>query len=202
LASSISTMPPAFGEATLRDYPWWIMLVEGLAAVVVGIFLFTNPVATTVTIVWFVALYWVITGLFSLASLFWDRAQWGWRVFWGVISIAAGWFILTDLFVGTATLLFVYVIIIAVQGIILGGVQIAQAIKGAGWGRGALGALSVFFGLLLLVWNWKVIVVLPWVFGLFAVLFGGLAIIASFMLRKAQKAPLVMETVEQSETAA
>jgi uncharacterized membrane protein HdeD (DUF308 family) len=162
------------------------MLIEGLAAIVVGILLFTNPAATTVTIVWFIAVYWVVTGIISVVSLLWDRTQWGWRLAWGIISIMAGWFILTDLIVGTAALLFIYVIILAIQGIILGGVQLVQASQGAGWGRGALGVLSILFGFLLLAWNWQVVVVLPWVFGVFAVGLGILTVIASFMLRRAQ----------------
>jgi uncharacterized membrane protein HdeD (DUF308 family) len=186
MADTAVATPSAFGTATARDFPWWMMLIEGIAALILGIFFFTNPVATTVTVVWFVALYWVITGVIQVVSLFWDRTQWGWKLAWGIISILAGWFVLTDILVGTAALLFIYVIIIAVQGIILGIVQIAQATKGAGWGRGVLGGLSIFFGILLLAWNWKVVVVLPWVFGIFAVIGGIAAIFASFQLRKAQ----------------
>ena len=186
MADTAAATPPAFGTATAKDFPWWVMLVEGLAAIVVGILLFTNPAATTVTIVWFIAVYWIVTGIISVASLFWDRTQWGWRLAWGIISIMAGWFILTDLIVGTAALLFIYVIILAIQGIILGVVQLVQASQGAGWGRGALGVLSILFGFLLLAWNWKVVVVLPWVFGVFAMGIGILAVVASFMLRQAQ----------------
>ena len=186
MADTAVATPPAFGKATAASFPWWVMLIEGLAAIVVGIFLFTNPAATTVTLVWFIALYWVITGIISVVSLFWDRTQWGWRLAWGVISIMAGWFILTDLFVGTAALLFIYVIIIAIQGIIAGAVQIVQAAQGAGWGRGALGVLSLVLGCLLLAWNWKVVLVLPWVFGVFAVAGGLAAVVASFALRNAQ----------------
>jgi uncharacterized membrane protein HdeD (DUF308 family) len=186
MADTAVATPPAFGGATAKDFPWWLMLVEGLAAIVLGILLFTNPAATTVTIVWFIALYWVVTGVISIVSLLWDRTQWGWKLVWGLISILAGWFILTDLIIGTAALLFIYVIIIAIQGIILGFVQLVQAFQGAGWGRGALGALSIVFGFLLLAWNWKVVFVLPWVFGVFAVGLGLVAVVGSFVLRKEQ----------------
>jgi uncharacterized membrane protein HdeD (DUF308 family) len=188
MAETAVATQPAFGEATTRDFPWWLMLIEGLAAIVLGVFLFTNPAATTVTIVWFIAMYWIVTGILSIVSLVWDRTQWGWRLAWGIISILAGWFIVTDLLVGTAALLFIYVIILAVQGIMLGIVQVVQATRGAGWGRGVLGGLSIVFGLLLLAWNWKVVLVLPWVFGVFAVAGGLLAVVGSFMLRSAQKA--------------
>jgi uncharacterized membrane protein HdeD (DUF308 family) len=196
LAESISTMPDAFGAATLRDYPWWVMLVEGIAAVILGGFLFMNPVATTVTIVWFIAIYWVVTGLFSLISLFWDRSQWGWRLVWGIISVLAGWFIITDLLIGAFALLWIWVIIIAVQGIIVGVVQLIAAFKGGGWGRGALGALSLLIGVVLLAKSYIAVLALPYVAGALALIFGVLAIVGAFGLRKAQKAPLVMETVE------
>jgi uncharacterized membrane protein HdeD (DUF308 family) len=193
MADSLIGTPAAFGTATARDFPWWVMLIESLAAVALGIFLFMNPVATVVTVVWFIAIYWVVTGIISVASLFWDRTQWGWRLAWGIISILAGWFILEDLLVGAFALLWIWVIIIAVQGIILGIVQIVAATKGAGWGRGALGALSLLIGILLLARSGLATLALPYVLGAIAVLLGLVGIIGSFALRKAQKAPLVVE---------
>ena len=47
-------------------------------------------------LVWFIALYWVVTGVISIVSLLWDRTQWGWKLIWGLISVLAGWFILTE----------------------------------------------------------------------------------------------------------
>ena len=190
MANPISTMPPAFGSATLRDYPWWVLLVEGIAAVVLGVFMFMNPVATTETIVLVIAVYWIISGIVSLVSLLWDRSQWGWRLVWGVISVAAGWFIVTDLTVGALTLLWVYVIILGVQGIFLGIAQLVSAAKGGGWGRGALGALSLLIGVLLLSRSYIAAFALPLVFGALGILFGAVAIVGSFVLRKAQNAPL------------
>ena len=186
MADTAVATQPAFGRAAEPTFPWWLMLIEGLAAIVLGVLLFANPIATIVTIVWFVAVYWVITGILSIVSLFWDRTQWGWRLTWGIISVLAGWFILTDLFVGAFALMWIWIIIIAIQGIILGVIQLVQAFQGAGWGRGALGLLSLLIGVVLLARSGLAVIALPYVVGALAVVLGIVAVIGSFMLRKAQ----------------
>lgn len=179
--------PPAFGAAEAGAFPWWVMLIEGIAALILGVFFFMTPAVTTLTVAWFIALYWVITGVISVISLFWDRTQWGWKLFWGIISIVAGWYLLGNLILGTAILLWVYVLILGFQGLIIGIVQIVQAFQGAGWGRGILGAISLLLGGWIVYLAFQkpgVIGVLPWVFGFFAVVGGIAAIVFSFQLRK------------------
>jgi uncharacterized membrane protein HdeD (DUF308 family) len=176
--------PPAFGAGDAAAFPWWVMLLEGIAALLLGILLFVYPGVTTVTAVWFIALYWVITGVIALVSLYWDRTQWGWKVFWGIVSIAAGWFILTNPIIGAGTLLWAFALILGIQGILLGVVQVVAAFQGAGWGRGVLGVISFLFGALILMYVWQAALVIPWVFGIFAVIGGFAAIFYSFQLRK------------------
>jgi uncharacterized membrane protein HdeD (DUF308 family) len=176
--------PPAFGAGDAGAFPWWVMLLEGIAALLLGILLFVYPAVTTIVAVWFIALYWVLTGVIALVSLFWDRTQWGWKIFWGLISVAAGWFILTNPIIGAGTLLWAFALILGIQGLILGVVQIVAAFQGAGWGRGALGAISLLFGVLILTRLWTAALVIPWVFAIFAVIGGIAAIVFSFQLRK------------------
>jgi uncharacterized membrane protein HdeD (DUF308 family) len=176
--------PPAFGAGDAAAFPWWVMLLEGIVALVLGILLFMYPGVTAVVAIWFVALYWVITGIITLASIFWDRTQWGWKLFWGVISIAAGWFIMTNPIIGAGTFLWTFALILGIQGLILGVVQVVAAFQGAGWGRGVLGAISMLFGVLILMYLWQAALVLPWIFGIFAVAGGLAAIFFSFQLRK------------------
>jgi uncharacterized membrane protein HdeD (DUF308 family) len=79
----------------------------------------------------------------------------------------------------------VYVVILGIQGIILGGASLVMAFRGGGWGTGVLGALSILLGLVLLLNPLFIgIAVLPFVLGAFALLGGILAIVAAFMMRK------------------
>jgi uncharacterized membrane protein HdeD (DUF308 family) len=179
--------PPAFGAGDAAAFPWWVMLLEGIALLILGIMFFTSPALTTAVAIWFVALYWVITGVVALVSLFWDRTQWGWKLVWGVISVMAGWYVLTNIIAGAVLLLWVYMLILGIQGLIMGVVELVQGFQGAGWGRGVLGAINLLFGGVLVYWafnNPAVIGIFPFVFGIFAVIGGIAAIVFSFQLRK------------------
>jgi uncharacterized membrane protein HdeD (DUF308 family) len=179
--------PPAFGAGDAGAFPWWVMLIEGIAALLLGIMFFTNPAATTGVVIWFLALYWVLTGVIAVVSLFWDRTQWGWKLFWGIVSIMAGWYVLTNLLAGALLILWVSLLILGIQGLVIGIVEIVQAFQGAGWGRGVLGAINLLFGVLLTYWAFNkpaVISVFPYVFGAFAIVGGIAAIVFSFQLRK------------------
>ena len=105
-------------DAKPVQMPWWIPLVQGIATVIIGILLWTNPVQTATTLVMFLAIYWIVTGVISLLRLFVDRSHWGWKVFNGLLGILAGWALLRLDNVGAAMLFgWTVVIILAIQGI-------------------------------------------------------------------------------------
>jgi uncharacterized membrane protein HdeD (DUF308 family) len=75
------------------------------------------------------------------------------------------------------------IIILGIQGLIYGGVSIYQAFKGAGWGVGILGVVSVIFGIYLLANIGASTFVLPWVLGILAIVGGVIAIVMAFRQR-------------------
>ncbi|MBK7916550.1 MAG: DUF308 domain-containing protein [Chloroflexi bacterium] len=77
----------------------------------------------------------------------------------------------------------VIVIILGIEGIMIGVINIIQAFKGGGWGVGLLGVLSIIFGMILLSNSWIATFSLPLVMGVFAIIMGIVAIAASFRLR-------------------
>src|SRR3954471_2238678 len=70
--------------------PWWLMLLEGIALVLIGIMLFTDTDQTVFTLVLFIGIWWFVSGIFDLVSLFMDRTQWGWKLASGILGIIAG----------------------------------------------------------------------------------------------------------------
>ena len=166
--------------------PWWIVLIQGIAAMIIGVLLLTNPLQTAAIIVWSVGLYWVITGVISLVRIFTDRGHTFWKLFSGIIGILAGWFLMTNVGDGAVVLFGVTVIIVlAIQGIIMGIVGLIEAFQGGGWGPGILGSISIIIGILLLGSPLGYAAVLPWVIGIFAIVGGIFAVIMAFRLRKA-----------------
>ncbi|MEI7815422.1 MAG: DUF308 domain-containing protein [Coriobacteriia bacterium] len=173
-------------SAAKSVYPWWAVLIQGIAAVVIGGLLMLQPAATTVVLVLFFGWWWLISGVFELGSLFVDRTAWGWRVFTGLLSIVAGGFIIGNTLLGAVAFLAAATLILGINGMLIGVVDIIKASQGAGWGKGLLGALSLVVGAYIAFNFEKFMIVLPWVWGLFAAAFGIGAIIMSFQIKKAQ----------------
>ena len=72
------------------------LLFAGIVSLILGILLFTQTGATLSVVMLLVGLSWFIWGIFSLLSIFIDKKEWGWRLFGGVIGIAAGWLVLSN----------------------------------------------------------------------------------------------------------
>lgn len=163
--------------------PWWLVLIEGIALLILGVLLLANPGMTTLILVQFVGLYWLIAGIFKIISIFMDSSMWGWKLVGGIIGIIAGILVLqhplwSPFVVGGAL-----VIILGIQGIIIGIVGLVQAFKGAGWGAGVLGVISILIGILFLANIFMFTVSLPWAIAILALIGGVLAIVAAFKLK-------------------
>src|SRR5262245_34092254 len=132
---------------------WWILLIEGIAAIIVGILLFTDTDQTVFTLVLFLGIWWFIGGIIDLITLFFDRTRWGWRLFSGILGIVAGLVIIRHpmwaALLVPATLSWV----IGIFGIVIGVMEIIRAFQGEGWGTGILGVISVVLGLFLVSTN-------------------------------------------------
>jgi uncharacterized membrane protein HdeD (DUF308 family) len=132
-----------------------------------------------------VGIYWLIAGIFRIISIFIDSTLWGWKLFAGAIGIIAGVIILQHPIGGGFAVAAAIVLILGIQGIILGTIGIISAFQGAGWGAGLMGALSVILGIFLLA-NWaEFTVITPVVVGIFMIIGGIVAIVASFQLKSA-----------------
>lgn len=168
--------------------PWWAILVQGLFSILIGLLLLTNPLATTLVIVQFIGLYWLVTGVFSITSIFIDRSLWGWKLLSGAIGIFAGLTVIQHPIWSAVLLPTMLVIIFGVNGIILGLISFFGAFKGGGFSAAILGIINFLFGVILLSSPFVAALALPWVFGVIALIGGILAIFSSFQQRKKEEA--------------
>lgn len=174
------TMDTAFEKAAI---PWWLLLVEGVAAIVIGVLLLMNPVKMTVLLVQVLAIYWLIKGIVAIISIFIDHTAWGWKLFIGIVGIIAGYVLIQYPLAGTKTVTVAFIVVLGIQGIMIGIVELIQAFQGGGWGIGILGGLSVVIGIWLLLNAWDVVGILPWVLGIMAIIGGIFAIIMAFKVK-------------------
>jgi uncharacterized membrane protein HdeD (DUF308 family) len=170
-------------QAETAGVPWWLVLIEGIALIVMGLLLLASPGMTTLILVQFIGIYWLVAGIFKIVSIFMDSSGWGWKLAGGILGILAGLIVLQHPLWSPFVIGNVLVIILGIQGIIVGVIGLIQAFKGAGWGSGILGAVSILIGLLFLFNVWAFTLSLPWAIGLLALVGGVLAIVAAFRLK-------------------
>src|SRR5437763_15454347 len=101
-SNSMETNTAYAAEAPL--FSWWIILVEGIFALIFGLFFITAPGATSVFAVTVLGFYWLIRGIFAIIEIFLpDRSiHWGWLLFMGVLGIIAGMAVLRHPLYATA----------------------------------------------------------------------------------------------------
>jgi len=181
----------AMSASQARAYKdlWWVGLVQGIAAILLGVLFLTYPAATAVTVAGMVGFFWLVGGVVDIVQMFMDKTSWGWKLFSGVIGILAGLLVLSNVvkhpLYTAAGLGAIYVFVLGIQGVIIGVIQVVRAFQGEGWGVGALGVLSVLFGLLLMFNSLAGALALPLVFGVLGIVFGIVAIVMAFRVKNA-----------------
>lgn len=163
--------------------PWWLVLVEGIFAIFLGILFFVYPVRTFVVTTFFIGIYWFIAGIFDIVSIFIDRSKWGWKLFMGIIGIVAGLFLIDSTLRGAVTLAFVTAIWVGVSGMLYGILGLVRAFQGGGWGVGILSVIGFFLGLFILLNPWAATLTLPFVAGGLLLIGGVMALFMAFRLK-------------------
>ncbi|MDI6719827.1 MAG: DUF308 domain-containing protein [Methanomicrobiales archaeon] len=131
--------PATSAMARIEMFPWWLVLLEGIVALILGFVLLFWPGTTLLLLVTFLGIYWFVTGIFALISVFIDRTRWGWKLLTGVLGIIAGIIVLAYPIYSAILIPALLTILIGVWGLIIGFVMVFQAFGGAGWGAGILG---------------------------------------------------------------
>ena len=191
MSSTDLTAGPAL-PASFPTPPWWLVLLQGLASVVIGLLLLTETGMTLFYLVVFLGVYWLVGGVFDLVSLFVDRRHAGWKVFSGVIGIIAGLVIVRHPLWSSVLVPVTLVWVLAFIGILIGVTHVIRAFSGGGWGSAIVGLLSLLFGLILLARPLESLVVLVLLVAVWAVIGGAVAVVVSFVMlsreRRSQQA--------------
>jgi uncharacterized membrane protein HdeD (DUF308 family) len=163
---------------------WWVFLLQGFAGIIIGLMLITEPGATLVALTTVLGFYWLISGVLALVQVFVDRATpWVWSLLAGLVGILAGLFVLRHPLVAALTVPTVLVIILGIQGLVIGAVQIIGGFKGGGIGPFILGAINVLVGILLLGSPVAAALAVPLVFGVLLLIQGAGLMILAFRVR-------------------
>lgn len=161
----------------------YVLLFGGIISLIFGILLFTRTGATLSLIMLLVGLSWFIWGIVTLLGIFINKSDWGWKLFGGVVGIAAGLLVFQNPLASTVAVPAVLAIILGIFGVLIGISALIGAFQGEGWGAGIFGAISLVIGLLM-IFNGAVSgQVLVWLTALLLVIQGGVGVIMSFTNR-------------------
>jgi uncharacterized membrane protein HdeD (DUF308 family) len=147
---------------------WWVFLVQGFAGIVLGLMLVTQPGATIVALTTLLGFYWLIT----IPRI--------WSLLGGLVGILAGLFVLRHPLVAALTVPTGIVIILGIQGLVMGALQIIGGFRGGGIAPFILGAINVLVGILLLGSPIAAALAVPTVFGVLLLIQGAGLIILAF----------------------
>jgi uncharacterized membrane protein HdeD (DUF308 family) len=178
-------------QVQTQQRPWWLTLIAGILALIVGAILLWSPAKTKVEtyqiLVAVLGIYWLVEGIFDIVSIFIDHSMWGWKLFIGIISIAAGVYILSYPIAAAVALPKIFVLVMGIWGLMYGIILLIMAFRGGGWGAGILGALGIIFGIALMV-NYTAPgmgLAMLWTAAVFGVIGGVVLIVQAFRQRSA-----------------
>jgi uncharacterized membrane protein HdeD (DUF308 family) len=133
-----------------RTSIWWLFWLQGMTGIVLGLMLLTASGATTAALVSFLSLYWLIMGILALVRVFVDQSlPRFWSVLAGLVGVAAGIFVPRHPLLIALTPPTAIVIILGMQGLIMGAIEIVAGFLGGGIGSFILGGIFVPVGLFL-----------------------------------------------------
>jgi uncharacterized membrane protein HdeD (DUF308 family) len=167
---------------------WWLFLLRGVAAIVFGVLALIWPAITLVTLVLLYGAFAFADGILALIAGITGKtgrnSRW-WLILFGILGIAAG--ILTVIWPGiTALMLLFFIAFWAIAGgifQIVGAIRLRKEIDNEWW-LVLGGALSVLFGLALLILPGPGALALVWLIGSFAVAYGITLVIFAFRMRQ------------------
>ena len=163
---------------------WWVFLLEGIAAVIFGGLLLTDPAATLLALAVFLGFYLLFVGVLELVRVFVDRSQpWIWSLVVGILGILAGIIVLNHPVLTAVALPTTVVIYLGVVSLVMGVAGIIGGFSGGGIGSFILGIISLLIGVLLLGSPVTTAFAVPFVFGILLLIEGVALIVFAFRVK-------------------
>lgn len=169
---------------------WWAPLLRGILLIAVGGYALLTPGVTLVAYATVLGVFAVLDGVLAVVAgaLGWLASRW-WSIGRGLLSIVAGLFVLAHPALVGVIAVTVLVVLLAVQAIVGGVLEIIAAIRERNeidgeWWIVLGGCLSILFGLILFSAPLLAAAIFIQMLGVFAVIAGIALIVAAFRLRR------------------
>ncbi len=167
---------------------WWVFFLQGILTFVIGILLVFAPAMTVTSITLFLGIYWLMLGIISFFEIFMksSRGHWVWLLLYGILGVAAGLIVMRHPLWSAALVLTLIVLILGIEGIIMGLINIIRGFMGDGAGAFVVGIVNIIIGGVLLANPYIAASLIPIVLGIIMVIGGISGIGLSFSLKPAK----------------
>jgi uncharacterized membrane protein HdeD (DUF308 family) len=174
-------------EELLRN-SWWMLAIRGVLALTFGLLAVVWPGATLLVLVALFAAWALMGGIASVIAAAKNRrtdGKWWLVLLLGLVSIAAGIIAVLN----PDITIFVLVLLMGVNALITGALEIAMAVRlrhtmKREWLLALAGAVSVLFGLLVVVFPAAGAIALVWLVSFYATFSGLLLLTLAFRARR------------------
>ncbi|MCB0075211.1 MAG: DUF308 domain-containing protein [Caldilineaceae bacterium] len=183
----------AMSDALRREISknWWILLVQGICAILLGILLFTNPATTLISLAFVLGIFWIVGGIADIIGAFTGRGgnrHWFWQLLSGIIGVIVGFLFVSQPVVGAVALPFTMTLLLGIGAItsgifnIIGAIMMRKEISGEIW-MIIWGVVSILLGFWILSNLGAASVAYVYVAAIFAIIGGIISIFGAFRLR-------------------
>lgn len=163
---------------------WWVVLLEGIAAVILGVLLLVSTEKTLTLLVQLLGIYFLFRGILDIVLIFKDSSMWGAKLASGIIGILAGLIIVRHPLWAPVLVTATIVILFGIGALIVGIKFLLQAFREKNWAYGVLAIFMLGMGILLILNPVVGAVATVNIIAVFAVIGGLTAVILSFTINK------------------
>lgn len=166
---------------------WWIIALQGVAAIVFGVLALVWPGITLLALVFLFGAYAIVDGVLALARGFRRGSGGGpdwWRVVVGLVGIGAGVIAFAAPGITAIALLLVIAAWAIVSGVVelIAAYQLRDVIRRE-WLLALDGVLSIIFGVILVASPSAGALAVVWLIGAFAIASGVVLLVLAFRMR-------------------
>jgi uncharacterized membrane protein HdeD (DUF308 family) len=168
---------------------WWTLALRGAVAVLFGVLALFWPQITLTVLVLLFGAYALVDGLVALGTVIFGGGRAAgrrpWLILEGILGVAAG--VVT--FVWPQITAVALLALIAAWAVLTGVVELVAAVRlrreiEGEWLLALSGALSVIFGVLIVIWPGAGALAVVWLIGIYAIIFGVTLLMLGFRLRR------------------
>ncbi|GHO83974.1 DUF308 domain-containing protein [Dictyobacter formicarum] len=179
-----------------RRQAWWIVLLEGIAAFLLGLYLIISPFKAIILVATAIGYYLLVMGILALVDAFsHEGPSRGWKAVSGIAGIIGGILVIIKPLLGATLIPSILILYLAILCLLHGVTQVISGARGGGPEAVGVGILSIVLSVILFIVFPLLLAALPFLLGICGIIGGILLTAMAFRIR-----PQQLQTQQQYRT--